>query len=127
MARILVVDDEGTIRASLKRMLEMNGYEVVLAGNGEEADRLYRENPTDLVITDLVMPEKEGLEFYNGLIDDYPDMKVILISGGGRKIEGEDLDFILDVAKGSGVVDTFRKPFDVEELLKSVEKHLAQA
>ncbi|VAX17591.1 hypothetical protein MNBD_NITROSPINAE01-88 [hydrothermal vent metagenome] len=127
MARILVVDDEGTIRASLKRMLEMNGYEVVLAENGEEGDRLYRENPTDLVITDLVMPEKEGLEFYNGLIDDYPDMKVILISGGGRKIEGEDLDFILDVAKGSGVVDTFRKPFDVDELLKSVEKHLAQA
>jgi len=127
MPRILVIDDEGTIRSSLKRMLEMEEYEVVLAENGAEGDKLYRENPADLVITDLVMPEKEGLEFYNGLIDDFPDIKVIVISGGGRKVEGEDLDFILGVAKGGGVVDTFKKPFDINELLASVKRNLGES
>ena len=84
MARILVIDDDDQILRTLHQVLEMEGHEVVDASNGKEGIKLFRENGADLIITDIVMPEKEGLETIMELRRDFPDIKVIAISGGGR-------------------------------------------
>ena len=83
MKRILVVDDEAPIRAMLAQMLETEGYEVHTAEHGEEGLDLVRKIVFDLVITDMIMPVKDGLKFIMELIRDYPDMKILAISGGG--------------------------------------------
>jgi len=84
MARILVIDDDIQILEMLGQTLEREGYEVVDALDGKEGMRLYREAPTDLVITDIVMPEKEGVETIMELKRDFPDVKIIAMSGGGQ-------------------------------------------
>jgi CheY-like chemotaxis protein len=84
MKRILIIDDDGQFLAMLRQMLERNGYRIVEVANGEEGIKLYRENPTDLIITDLIIPEKEGIESIIELRQDFPDVKIIAISGGGR-------------------------------------------
>ncbi|HEB73391.1 MAG TPA: response regulator [Nitrospirae bacterium] len=125
MAKILVVDDELGIRVSLWRALEFSGHKVTLAKDGEEGDRLFRENPTDLVITDLVMPKKEGLEFMSGLLVDFPDLKILVISGGGVKASSKDIELLLDTAQTRGAVKTFAKPFELHEILACVRDLLA--
>ena len=82
MKRILVVDDEAPIRAMLAQMLETEGYEVHTAEHGEEGLELVRKVVFDLVITDMIMPVKDGLKFIMELIKDYPDMRILAISGG---------------------------------------------
>ena len=77
MKRILVVDDEAPIRAMLAQMLEREGYEVHTAEHGEEGLDLVRKIVFDLVITDMIMPVKDGLKFIMELIRDYPDMKIL--------------------------------------------------
>ena len=84
MKRILVVDDEDEIRMMLRQILEMEGYEVSDAANGRMAVNLFRNDPTDLIITDIIMPEKDGIETITELRRDYPDVKIIAITGGGR-------------------------------------------
>lgn len=84
MTRILVIDDEPQVRAMLRQMLEREGYEVVEAEEGEEGMRRYREQPVDLVITDILMPQKEGIETIRALRRTNPGVKIIAISGGGR-------------------------------------------
>jgi len=84
MARILVIDDDDQILRTLHQVLEMEGHEVVDTSNGKEGIKFFRENGADLIITDIVMPEKEGLETIMELRRDFPDIKVIAISGGGR-------------------------------------------
>jgi len=66
MARILIIDDDVQILYALRHTLEREGYEVADAPHGKEGTRLYRENPADLIITDIIMPEKEGIEIING-------------------------------------------------------------
>jgi CheY-like chemotaxis protein len=82
MARILVIDDERIIRTIVKHALEEDGHEVIEAGDGEEGIQLYRKNPTDLVVTDIIMPRKEGIETIKELRRNYPDIKIIAMSGG---------------------------------------------
>ena len=84
MALILIIDDDDQIRRVLRKTLERDGYDVADAPNGKEGIRLYRENPADLVITDIIMPEKEGIETIRELRRDFPEVKIIAISGGGR-------------------------------------------
>ncbi len=116
MPFILVIDDDDQFRTMLREMLERAEYEVADAPNGKEGIRLYRENPADLVITDIIMPEKEGIETIMELKRDFPDVKIIAISGGGQI----DPEKYLYMAGRLGAKRTFAKPVEREELLKAV-------
>ena len=118
MGRILIIEDDAQIRKMLRRVLEDAGYEVEEAPDGLEGIELYRKKPADLVITDIVMPEKEGLETIIELRREFQDVKIIAISGGGR-IRPEPY---LQVAEGFGVEHVFTKPFDIRDLLAAVVK-----
>jgi DNA-binding NtrC family response regulator len=120
MARILIIDDEALIRDLLKKILEREGYEIVTAAGGEEGIKIHRENPAELIITDLIMPEKEGLETIMELRRDFKDVKIIAMSGGG-KIDSETH---LQIIKTMGNIETLAKPFDRKELLKTIQKLL---
>jgi DNA-binding response OmpR family regulator len=120
MARILVIDDEPSVRELLYAMLIEEGYEVVQAADGKEGMRLFRESPADLVITDLIMPEKEGIETIMDLRREFPDVKIIAMSGGGI-IQAEDY---LGMARGVGAHRVFEKPFGVSDMLKAVRELL---
>ena len=118
MARILIIDDDVQILDMLRQTLEHEGYEVVDAADGKKGIRLYRENPADLIITDIVMPEKEGIETIIELKQDFPDVKIIAISGGGQiRPEG-----YLSMAKKLGAQYTFSKPFERKELLSAIRE-----
>ena len=117
MARILIIDDESQIRSMLKLMLERDGYEVVEAPDGMEGIRVYRQNPADLIITDLIMPNKDGIGMIIDLKKEFPDAKIIAMSGGGlNKPDG-----YLEGAKKLGAACTLTKPIDREEMLRAVK------
>ena len=118
--RILVIEDDPQMRTMLRQMLEAKGCDVVEASDGNEGIKLYRGNPADLIITDLIMPEKEGIETIIELRRDFPDVKIIAISGGGRLDPGQ----YLSMAKSFGAQYTFAKPVEREELLKAVRELL---
>ena len=118
MATILIIDDEEIIRVLLRSALEVEGYEVTEAANGREGLELYRQRPTNLVITDIVMPELNGLDMLLELTREFLHAKVIAISGAGREQN------VLDVAKLFGARQTFKKPFSVPQLLDAVRYEL---
>lgn len=118
MATILVIDDEQQVRTLLRQALTGAGYEVVEAKNGREGLKRYRKAPTDLVITDILMPDEDGLEATLELTREYPDAKVIAITGGSG-----DRNF-LDVAKLFGARKTLTKPFELDHLLEAVREEL---
>lgn len=120
MIRILVIDDDIKIREMLKQCLERAGYEVLVAPDGKAALTLHSANPVDLIITDIVMPEKDGLEIIVELPRRFPAVKVIAISGGGKI----GADEYLNVAKVLGATRTFSKPFELRELLAAVRELL---
>lgn len=121
MKRILVVDDEAQIRTMLTQMLEQEGYEVQTAENGEDGFNLVRRQVFDLVITDMIMPVKDGLKFIMELIKDYPDLRILAISGGGAI----KADRYLTMAGYLGDIATLEKPFKRERLLELVRQQLA--
>jgi len=121
MARILVIDDEPQVRDVLRKMLEKVGYEVVEAPEGAEGLRLHREHPVDLIVMDILMPGKEGIETILALRNAVPKAKIIAISGGGRM---NKLD-LLSVAREFGAAHTLAKPFTRQELLEAVREVLA--
>jgi DNA-binding NtrC family response regulator len=120
LARILIIDDDVQILNMLRQTLEREGYDVLKASNGKQGIRLYREEPVDLIITDIIMPEKEGIETILELKRDYPDVKIIAISGGGR-IGPEEY---LDMAEKLGAQRTFIKPVERKQLLNAVRNLL---
>jgi len=117
MTRILIIDDDIQILKMLRKTLEREGHEVIDAADGNKGLRLYREDLTDLVITDIVMPEKEGIETIIDLRREFPEAKIIAMSGGGQ-IEAESY---LSMAKRLGAQRTLTKPFQNEELLEAIE------
>lgn len=117
MASILLVEDDEQLRPMLKIILQEAGHEVHEAHNGKEALEIYGVKPTDLVITDLVMPEKEGLETIIELRHTYPDVKIIAMSGGGRT----GVQNYLELAKKFGANHTLAKPFSNQELLDGIQ------
>lgn len=119
MAVILVIDDEEIIRVLLRSALQAAGHEVTEAANGREGLDLYRKKPPDLVITDILMPELNGLDLILALTRQFLHAKVIAISGSG---EGKN---VLDHAKLLGARRTFRKPFSLTQLLDAVRYELA--
>ncbi len=121
MGRILVIEDEAQMRKLLRQVLEDSGYEVEEAPDGLEGMRLYRENPSDLIITDMIMPKKEGMETILDLKLEFPDVKIIAISGGGR-VGPEPY---LQIAEGFGAERVFTKPFDIKELLSAIKDLLS--
>ena len=124
MARILIIDDEWDIRNLVSRILKQEGHEVIEAADGKEGVRIFRENLPDLLITDIIMPEKEGLETIMELRRDFPNVRTIAISGGGKSLDG---DTCLQFAKGLGANRTLAKPFSRQELLEAVQEVLETA
>jgi CheY-like chemotaxis protein len=122
MARILVVDDEDQFRVLLRKLLIREGYEVDEAADGNIALEKYREEPFDLVIMDLIMPNKQGLETIQELKKEFENAKIIAISGGGR-IGPEDY---LKYAKGFGALHTLTKPIENAELLRAIRGVLSE-
>ena len=121
MAKILIVEDDDQLRKLLREALEDDNYEVVEASDGEMAARVFRNDPADLIITDLIMPKKEGLGLIIDIKKDFPETNIIAISGGGH---GDPNDY-LPIAARLGAVRSFAKPFKIEELLKAVKEILA--
>jgi CheY-like chemotaxis protein len=120
MAKILVIDDDDTVRLSVRLALEDAEHEVDEAPNGAEGlDRL-KIQVADLVVTDIFMPEKEGLETIDEIRRDYPQIKIIAISGGGR-IDPQDY---LEIARQLGADRVLFKPFDIQLLLDVVDELL---
>jgi len=120
MALILIIDDDVQIRLLLKRILEQDGHEVMDISDGKEGLKIYRERPADLIITDIIMPEKDGLEIIQDFRQEFPDVKIIAISGGGQV--GSDV--YLNAARCFGAKYTFTKPIEREELLTSIQESL---
>jgi DNA-binding NtrC family response regulator len=119
MAIILVIDDEKAVRDTMRRLLERRGHEVREAANGREA--LKAPPDYDLVITDINMPEMDGIEVIMALAERRPGLPVIAISGGGRLPK----DLLLSSADMLGAVQTLPKPFDLTELNEAVDRALA--
>jgi len=117
--RVLIIDDEVQFRTMLRKFLQGSGYEVVEAANGKEGVKLFFEKPADMVISDIIMPEKEGIETVMEIKRQFPNAKVIVVSGGGWY--GTDLDF--DMAEKLGAL-TLKKPFELQELSDAIRKLL---
>jgi DNA-binding response OmpR family regulator len=122
MAKILVIDDEPSILLMLKKMLEKEGHTVDLALNGRDGMELFDSIKPDLVITDIIMPEKEGLETIVELRKKYPGLKIIAISGGGRiRPEG-----YLPGARLLGADLVFQKPLIQKDFMEAISKLLTE-
>jgi CheY-like chemotaxis protein len=120
MAKILVIDDDETVRLSIRLALEDAEHQVDEAADGMVGMQRLKTQAADVVITDIFMPEKEGLETIDEIRRDYPHIKIIAISGGGR-IEPQDY---LDIAKHLGADRALLKPFDIQLLLDTVDELL---
>ncbi len=120
MARILVVDDEEDFRRIVSRMLTAAGHQVEEAADGRQAIEAYRARPVDLVLADLYMPDIDGVEAIIRLRHEFPDVRIIAVSGGGHLGE-ED---VLKIAAGIGAQATMAKPLVKKTLLKAVEEVL---
>ncbi|HYD55544.1 MAG TPA: response regulator [Burkholderiales bacterium] len=127
MARILVIDDDGDVRALLRIQLENAGHEVRAARDGSEGLAMQRDFDSEVVITDIFMPEMEGVETIRELKEQFPAVKVIVISGGSRLAAGRRSFTARDlgiVAGELGVAAVLQKPFDNADLLRSVDSAL---
>jgi DNA-binding response OmpR family regulator len=118
--RILVVDDDASIRRTLNILLTKAGYEVIQASDGFEALRLWRDRGGDLVITDLHMPQKDGIETIIELLSHSPGIRIIAMSGGGQT---KRLDLLGNMAL-LGSVLTIEKPFTLAEMMAVVDAAL---
>lgn len=121
MQRILIIDDDETIRSVFKRFLTGKGYDVAVAADGRQGLRQIEEAPVDLVITDIMMPETDGLEVVMAIRGKEGSLPVIAISGG---MHAMPMDF-LPMAKKFGACDVLYKPVELDDLLGAVEKALA--
>ena len=121
MASILIVDDDDAVLDVLSEMLRFAGHEATIARNGRDALQWVSEGKFDLVITDLIMPEKEGLETIAEFRRNFAEIPIIAISGGGRLRPND----YLETARFIGANATLAKPFARTELINTVESLLA--
>jgi DNA-binding response OmpR family regulator len=117
MKRILLIEDEPHMLESLKTYLVAMGYDTRTAENGEIGMQMFREEPTDLVITDLLMPIKDGASVIMDLNAEFPETKIIVITGGVR-FDGVTLQEKLESLKVDSVLT---KPFSLRDLLRHVK------
>jgi CheY-like chemotaxis protein len=120
VARILVVDDDANLRSLLRTLLEDAGFTVIEATNGGAAIQAYRRQPADVVLCDLFMPDRDGLEVIRDLREAFPEVKIISMSGGGF---GNSVD-MLPVAKHFGAAEILYKPFEQEDVLAAIHRVL---
>ncbi|MFT5057822.1 MAG: CheY-like chemotaxis protein [Planctomycetota bacterium] len=118
MARILIADDDFDIRVTLQKLLQMVGHEVELAKDGLEAMGILKSTEFDLMVTDIIMPNQEGLECIIEARQQHPNLHLIAISGGGKECTGN----YLRMASAFGAEAIFMKPFSPLELLNKVNE-----
>jgi len=127
MARIIIIDDEQDVRDALQEVLKRAGFETDVAANGDEGLELLRESPCDLVITDIIMPGKDGVKIISDLRNEFPNTKIIAISGGGNvtplayEPNAIKTAAYLASASAAGADVTLTKPFDGTELVDAVQ------
>ena len=121
MARILIIDDRVEIRRLLRLVLESAAHEVLEAGDGAEGLKCVDNQKPDLVITDIFMPDKDGLEILREMRKTHPGMNVIAMSGGGQF---GNMD-IMRIARSFGAFRVMAKPFSLSEVLQIVNAALA--
>ena len=122
MQRILILDDDHHILLMIKKMLERAGFEVELASNGNEGLELFKRIQVDLVITDIIMPEKEGLETIREMKRLRSDLKIIAMSGGGKVSS----DNYLNTARIFGASKILTKPFSQKQIVSAVQELLGE-
>jgi len=120
MARILVIDDEELARFTMREILEAAGHTVDEAEDGDVGISKFEANPTDVIVTDIIMPKKEGVQTIIELKRDHPEVKIIAVSGGGRT---RNMDF-LKLAEEFGADKILAKPFADDDLLAAVKEVL---
>jgi DNA-binding response OmpR family regulator len=113
-ANILVVDDNPDLGMTLKMALELEGYKAELATTGTQALALQRQNPAQVVITDIFMPDSDGFELIATVKREFPETRIVVMSGGGQRLKRD----YLSSAELMGVDATLQKPFEINELLK---------
>ena len=116
MARILIIEDDESVLMVLRDTLKFFGHEIVSARDGEEGVRLFREEQSDIVITDLHMPKKTGLEVICELRQDYPDLGIIVCTGHDPSV--------LDEATEAGAQHVFKKPFHLPDIQTAINSLL---
>jgi DNA-binding response OmpR family regulator len=121
MTKILVIDDDTAVRETLSLILQADGYDVVSAEDGDRGMAVYHRERPDLVITDIIMPEQEGIQTISEIRAAQPNAKIIAISGSGRV---GSIDF-LRMAELLGATDSMTKPFCPDDLLSRVKACLA--
>ena len=121
MASILIIEDDELFRVMLVDVLSGYGYTVTQAANGDEGLKVFQAQPTDLVLTDIVMPGKEGIATVQELRRSNPSLGIIAMSGG----TAQNAPLYLNLANGLGADRTLQKPFSIDLLRKTVEAVLA--
>lgn len=121
MSRILLIDDDEDFRGYVQQLLTRAGYDVLQATDGREGLKVFAKESVDLVITDIIMPEMEGLELIITMLKEHPGTKVIAMSGGARIRAGT----CLDLAAKLGAQHTLEKPIESSALLLAVQETLA--
>jgi DNA-binding NtrC family response regulator len=121
MAHILLIEDEQQVRDLLREILEQNGHKIVGCQNGTDGIRLYKESSFDLVIMDVLLPDKDGFETLNALKQHDDNVNVLAISGGFAPGTVN----VLHIAQRLGAKETLAKPFDLSDFLTMVDKLLS--
>ncbi len=121
MARVLLIDDDAEVRDMVRKALRSAGHEVIVSEDGREGAKCFRKTPADVVITDMVMPNEDGIETIKALKREFPDVRIIAMSGGSAR------GGMLSAARHLGAVAVIEKPFTKTELLDAVEKALVRA
>ncbi|MEY4694559.1 MAG: Response regulator MprA [Pseudomonadota bacterium] len=124
MTTILLVDDEDLLREGVREILEMSDYTVIEARDGEEALSQFAVNNVDMVISDVVMPNMDGVDLVSRLRESFPDIPILTISGGSRVVSAR---FGLDSALMSGANASLTKPFTAKQLIEKVKELLPSA
>lgn len=118
--RILVADDDAAVRDATAQILQDAGYDVATAGDGQDLLREYRERPANLVLCDLFMPGKDGIQVIAELLKDFPGAKIIAMSGGGYS----GVLNVLHMARHLGAKEVIAKPFRGSALLTLIRQVL---
>jgi CheY-like chemotaxis protein len=120
MATILITEDNEPLRAGIARVIAANGHKVLQAASGVEAEAVFAEHKVDLLITDIIMPDRDGIELIQTIKQAHPGVPIIAISGGGRTQNFSLLDMTTQI--GANVI--LRKPFPRQQLLDAIEQLL---
>lgn len=120
MARILVVDDEAAVRTAVGKILSRAGHDVLEAADGKTALTMYQNDPGDVIIMDIYMPEMDGIEATIRLKHEFPDVKIVAVSGGGYLDKAK----ILEREARLGALRTLAKPLHEQDILDAVSDAL---